>query len=278
MASQDKENRKPQERDPERNFERVKRRRTRRTVNRHLITALIIVFLTLAFAALVVGIFFRVSDIKVNGNTYYNDQDIKDSSGIEYGRNIYLVDNGKVATTLISQFPFIKTVKLTRDIPSTIVINVECDEAMYYTEIKGEYFIISRELRVVGREKTLDDVASHFPTVKRLVTSDISEAIVGRELVFVRENYFEEAKSIVATICESDIFETLTTVDITDKFAIKVIYNHTVKATLGDSSDFDIKLRFLQEIIADMAGQGGTVDIENVEMGYVIYSDGESYD
>ena len=42
--------------------------------------------------------------------------------------------------------------------------------------------------------------------------------------------------------------------------------------------EFDLKLRFLREIIKDVGDRGGTVDLENVDMGYYIPSDGEDYD
>ena len=78
--------------DPEKGLERVRRKRTRKTVGSRVLTAVTVFGLVAAFAVLVIGVFFRVSEIRVVGNTYYNDQDIIDASGIENGRNIYLID------------------------------------------------------------------------------------------------------------------------------------------------------------------------------------------
>ena len=262
----------------ERGFERLKRRRSITKINRRLATALLFVFLVIFALVAVVLIFFRVSEIKVTGNDVYNDQDIIDSSGIKYGTNIYLVDSGKVKDTLISQFPFIKTVRMERSVPSTIVLDIESDEAMFYTEISGEYFVISRELRVLGYDSSPEALLKKYPGLKRLVTAGIAEAIVGRSVVFTKSNYFDEMKSLVEIIGSSDVYAGVTTVDISDKYSIKLIYNHIVKASLGGSSDFELKLRFLNEIIKDMGDRGGSVDIENVEMGYLIPSDGETFD
>ena len=264
--------------DPEKGLERVRRKRTRKTVGRRVLTAVTVFGLVAAFAVLVIGVFFRVSEIRVVGNTYYNDQDIIDASGIENGRNIYLIDSGGVATSIISQFPFVKSVSISRDLPNAVILNIESDEALFYTEISGEYFIISRDMRVVGTEKSEEEARKRYPKTKRLKVPAVSEAVVGREIVFVRGSFSEEVRKLAAALSESELFDGVTTFDVTDRFSVKLIYAHNIKATLGDSSDFDLKLRFLREIIRDIGDRGGTVDLENVDMGYYIPSDGEIYD
>ena len=277
MASS-KEKKEKRNIDPEKGLERVRKKRTRMTVNRRLLTVLTVILLAAVFAVLVVALFFRVSEVRVVGNTYYNDQDIIDASGIEYKKNIFLIDSGNVASSIISQFPFIKTVRLSRQVPSTIVLKLESDEALFYTDIAGEFFIISRDMRVVGIEKSAEDAEKRYPGTKRLVTPAVSEAVVGREIVFVRESYADEVRKLAASLSASEVFEGVTTFDVSNKFAVRLIYGHKIKATLGDASDFDLKLRFLNEIIKDVGDKGGTVDLDTVEMGYFIPSDGESYD
>ena len=269
MASS-KEKKEKRNIDPEKGLERVRKKRTRMTVNRRLLTVLTVILLAAVFAVLVVALFFRVSEVRVVGNTYYNDQDIIDASGIEYKKNIFLIDSGNVASSIISQFPFIKTVRLSRQVPSTIVLKLESDEALFYTDIAGDFFIISRDMRVVGIEKSAEDAEKRYPGTKRLVTPAVSEAVVGREIVFVRESYADEVRKLAASLSAS--------FDVSNKFAVRLIYGHKIKATLGDASDFDLKLRFLNEIIKDVGDKGGTVDLDTVEMGYFIPSDGESYD
>lgn len=277
MASS-KEKKEKRNIDPEKGLERVRKKRTRMTVNRRLLTVLTVILLAAVFAVLVVTLFFRVSEVRVVGNTHYNDQDIIDASGIEYKKNIFLIDSGNVASSIISQFPFIKTVRLSRQVPSTIVLKLESDEALFYTDIAGEFFIISRDMRVVGIEKSAEDAEKRYPGTKRLVTPAVSEAVVGREIVFVRESYADEVRKLAASLSASEVFEGVTTFDVSNKFAVRLIYGHKIKATLGDASDFDLKLRFLNEIIKDVGDKGGTVDLDTVEMGYFIPSDGESYD
>lgn len=259
-------------------FERLKRKKTVRHIKRRVFTAVLLVFLCAVFFVGTLGIFFRISEITVNGNEVYNDQDIIDASGIEYGANIYLLDTGKVENTLKAEFPFIKRVKIERDIPQRVILNVSCDDPIYYLEICGEYFVVSRELRVLERNESLDVLTGRYPEIKRLLTTEVEEAVVGRPLVFTRQNYFEAVREFLDILEVSECFEGLTTVDITDRFYIVLIYDHRLKASMGDPNDADLKLRFLYEVIKDLGDQSATIDIENVEMAYVIPSNGEIYD
>ena len=277
-SSKEKEKKRRENIDPEKGLERVRKKRTRMTISRRLITILVAIALTVAFGVIIVAAFFRVSEIRVEGNTVYNDQDIIDASGIEYKTNIYLIDGDDVASSIISQFPFVKTVRIERKVPNTVVLEIESDEALFYVDIDGEFFIVSRDMRVVGIEKSEEDARKRYPGTIRLLTPDISEALVGREIVFVRTSYSDEVRKLAAALSASDLYDKVTTFDVRDKFAVKLIYDHRIKATMGDSSDFELKLRFLDKIIEDIGDKSGTVDLENVEMGYYIPSDIESYD
>ena len=259
-------------------FELMKRNRTRKTVKRRLFTILLLVFLCVVFLIIAIAVFFRVSDIEIRGNSYYKDQDIIDASGIEYGKNIYLVDSSDVSDRIVEGFPFVKKVDLSRKVPSTVVLELECEDPMCCVEIAGEYFLVSRGLHVLERLDNADDLAARYPGVKRLIVSGVSEMIVGRDARFDKDAYAADLNTIMDTVSASDIFEGVTTVDVSDRFNITLIYAHTVKATLGGTDDLELKLRFLAEIIKDSGTSGGTIDIESVEMGYFIPSTGERYD
>ena len=243
-------------------FERLRRKKTVRHIKRRVFTAVLLVFLCVVFFVLTLGIFFRISEM----------------SGIEYGTNIYLLDTAKVSDTLKREFPYIKRIKLERDIPQKIILNLECDTAVYYVEICGEYFAVSRDLRVLERTNELETLTGKYPEIKRLLTSDVEEAIVGRTMLFTRANYYEAVTSFLALLEASECFEGLTTVDVSDRFSINLIHNHRIKASIGDPTDAELKLRFLYEVLKDLGDQSATVDVENVEMAYVILTNGETYD
>ncbi len=259
-------------------FERLKRKKTVRHIKRRVFTAVLLVFLCAVFFVVTLGIFFRVSEVTVSGNDVYNDQDIIDASGIEYGTNIYLIDTARVSSVLKREFPFIKRVKVERDIPQKIILDLDCDTAVYYVEICGEYFAVSRDLRVLEREESLEKLTGKYPEIKRLLTADVEEAVVGRTMVFTRANYYEAVKAFLDKLEATECFDGLTTVDVSDRFSIELIHGHTLKATIGDPTDADLKLRFLYEVIKDLGGQSATIDVENVEMAYVILTNGETYD
>jgi cell division septal protein FtsQ len=189
-----------------------------------------------------------------------------------------LLDTAQVSATLRREFPYIKRVKIERDIPQKVILNLECDSAIYYVEICGEYFAVSRDLRVLERAEEIETLTGKYPEIKRLLTTDVEEAVVGRVMVFTRANYYEAVRNFLMLLESSECFEGLSTIDVSDRFSINLIHNHRIKASIGDPTDAELKLRFLHEVLKDLGDQSATVDVENVEMAYVIMTNGETYD
>lgn len=259
-------------------FERLKRKNKRKLLRRRVFYLVLLVVLLLTFIIGAVAIFFRVSSITVEGNNVYNDGDIIDASGIEKGMNIYLINDNSVATGILSAFPYVKTVNLERNVPGSVVLDLKCDEPNYYMEIAGEYFVLSRELRVMDRFTDKDELKAALPNVKKLTGGDVKTAIVGTELEFVSSSYSKTAKEILSILEGTEVFEGVSSVNFSDRFNMYVVYKSRLKANIGNSDEALLKLRFMNEIVKDLGEARGTIDIKDVEAAYVLLNSDEEYD
>lgn len=259
-------------------FARLKRKNTVRHVRQRVFYFVLLIVLAAVFLCGAVAIFFRVSSVSVQGNDMYSDEDIKAASGIQDGMNIYLIDDTSVRANILSAFPFVKTVKLTRNVPSGITLLLQCDEPGYYVEINGEFFIVSDDLRVLERMWTKEAVKEKYPKIKKLTAGSIKRAVVGSELAFVNENYSDVGVQLLKVLAASEINEGVTSVDFSDRFNIYVVYDSRLKANLGNTDDIDLKLRFMNEIVKDLGQARGTIDIKDVETGYALLNSTEVYD
>ena len=259
-------------------FERLKRKNSTKLFRRRVVYAVLILVLLAVFLIGTVAIFFRVQTIKVKGNTVYNDGDIIDASGIEKGMNIYLIDDGNVAAGILSKFPYVRTVNVDRSIPSTVTLNLKCDEPNYYVEIVDECFVMSGDLRVMQRFTSKEEVLSAHPNIKRLIGGEISRAVVGSELEYVRKSYTEQAKALLPVLEASEVFDGLSAVDFSDRFNVYVTYDQRLKANIGNSDDLQLKLRFMNEIVKDLGEAKGTIDIKDVEAAYVLLDSDADFD
>ena len=238
----------------------------------------LIAVLLAVFIIGIVGIFFRVHAITVKGNTVYSDSDIITASGIEKDMNIYLIDDKSVVTAILSKFPYVRTVKLSREIPNSVTLTLNCDEPNYYTEIAGECFVLSRELRVMNRFESKDELLASHPDIKKLIGGDVKRAVVGSELEYVSRSYSRQAKALLNILEATEVFEGVSAIDFSDRFNVYVTYQGRLKANIGNSDDIELKLRFMNEIVKDLGEARGTIDIKDVEAAYVLLDTEEHHE
>ena len=259
-------------------FERLKRKNSTRLLRQRVLYTVLIVLLLAVFVIGIVGIFFRVHTITVKGNTVYSDSEIISESGIEKDMNIYLIDDRSVSTAILSAFPYVRTVKLTREIPTGVTLTLKCDEPNYYTEIGGECFVLSRELRVMQRFDTKEELLTAHPDIKKLIGGEVRRAVVGSELEYVSKSYSKQAKELLLILESAEVFAGISSIDFSDRFNVQLTYDSRLKANIGNSDDLELKLRFMNEIVKDLGEARGTIDIKDVEAAYVLLDSDADYD
>ena len=259
-------------------FERLKRKNSVRLLRQRVFYVVLIAVLLLIFLIGIIAIFFRVHAITVKGNTMYNEGDIIKASGIEQDMNIYLIDDRSVVTGILSKFPYVRTVKVDRVIPNGVTLTLKCDDPNYYMDIDGEYFVLSRELRVMQRFMTKEELLEVHPEIKKLTGGDVKRAIVGEEIVFVNDDYSKQAKKLLSILEGTEVFAGVSSVDFSDRFNVQVVYDRRLKANIGNDDETELKLRFMNEIVKDLGEARGTIDIKDVEAAYVLLNSDEVYD
>lgn len=80
----------------------------------------------LIFAAILAGcvVFFKVNQIKVEGNSRYTAQEIVAASGVELGENLLLINKPQTARTIQKQLPYVQKVSVIRQLPDGVLLRV----------------------------------------------------------------------------------------------------------------------------------------------------------
>ena len=74
------------------------------------------VFWPLAFALVcaalifVLGVFFQVKKIEINGNKFYTDDEISVASGVVEGDNLFFINRFSVASRIFAKLPYVEEV------------------------------------------------------------------------------------------------------------------------------------------------------------------------
>ena len=99
-------------------------------------------------------IFFRVRSVEVTGNHYYSAQEIIDAASIMDGDNLLTLSRGEIAGNVIAKLPYIKNVRVTRQLPDSVVLRVTEYESTYAVQdTNGDYYLITAADGAVGRTR-----------------------------------------------------------------------------------------------------------------------------
>lgn len=254
-------------------FERLKRSNQLKKLKNgifYIVTALTVCVI---FFAICVEVFLKVTDVTVVGSKMYRAEELSQNCGIEHETNIYSVSRAKIERDMVMKYPYISTVKLKRILPSTVELSVTEDTPYFYTEISGEYFVLSDDLRVLQRTENIADLRYSFG-LRELVTPEVAYAVVGRQIRFKRESNYDYALNFIRWLQLSELYEKTDKIDISDKYMMFIIYDEKLKIVLGDDDELEVKLssaiKILEQLDDIMSDTNGIIDVQDINMGFAI--------
>lgn len=196
--------------------------------------------LALIFIFICFSVFFRVREIEVVGSSRYSADEILALSDVELGDELYGIGKKNFAG-VYDKLAYIKSIKISRKLPSTLVIGVTTDEPYYVCNIYGEDFLLSSDLRV------LEQAGSESLT--RLLLPEIDRAVVGSPISFddkVDERYI---KAYLKVLDESTLAVRATGFDLRDKFSLALICDSIYLLEFGDGSDLATKMSVAEQVL-----------------------------
>ena len=113
----------------------------------------VVVVVAVIFA---MSVFFRISDIQVEGNVHYTDQEIIRAIDIEEGDNLFFFDRFAAIGRAFSKLPYIETVTVERSLPNKVIITVEESTALAYLELGDEKWTLDHSCKVLGRHTSTE--------------------------------------------------------------------------------------------------------------------------
>ena len=112
----------------------------------------IVFFLVIVAMIFVMSVFFRISDISVEGNVHYTDSEIIQAIDIEEGDNIFFFDRFAALSRVFAKLPYIEEVAIERSLPNKVKITVSESEALAYIVLGDEYWTIDHSCKILGNE------------------------------------------------------------------------------------------------------------------------------
>ena len=288
-------------RDPVRREKRKKRRLTRAALKRRRMMRRLMAFVTL-LAVIAAGVYltmtmlFKIGTIQVqtaDGTVVqevggYSSSQILQALGVQTEENIFSFDPAAKEAELEKQFPLLESIRVVRDYPNTVVVQVTEAVPTYAMQTKSGWLTLSDQFKILACEsaqpeelKTLyggepvsvtpgDQLA--FAAQADPAASDASGSAAASAAVQT-DDRLDALNELQAKLEEYGMLDDVTRMEFADTDQMAFLYQDRVSVLLGTRNDLDYKLDRARYVLTNADGKGcaptdtGRLDFSHVSAG-----------
>lgn len=210
----------------------------RKRAIRKAILSLFMLFIVLIVGfVLAVTVFFKIDTIKAKGSAVYQQKVIIENSGVAVGDSLLLVSENSVSKNLLSNLPYVGSVVIERDLPSTLVINVtDTVASAAISNNQGSYILINDEGKVLDTDSKT--VSKGIPVVAGV---EVESYKLGEIVTFKTKDTGDILIQLLKASAKADIYG-MTEIDLTDVSAITMKYDNRIKILVGPAVKLETKI------------------------------------
>jgi hypothetical protein len=233
-------------------FEKLRSKNRRKEIFRRIFYLFLALILMAFVVAISIYLFFRMREVKIRGNDRYTADEILAVCGFEEETNLFAVDLDKVEEAILKKFPYIRDVSFKRVLPSTLVITVDEDSPKYCAEIHGDWFLLSKDLRVISRHDYYEEIEVLSLPVTYLLLPEIDYAVAGDVITFSHASAYRYLTGFLDNLSHHSFYAKIDCIDATDRYHIDLYAgNGRYFIELGNADSLDSKLNFVEAVLRD---------------------------
>ena len=236
----------------------------KRTVSGAILTFAVVV-IAIVF---LMSVFLRISDISVEGNEHYSDEEIISAIDIEQGDNLFFFDRFAAISRVFAKLPYVEEVSLERQLPNKVIITVQECKALAYIAVGDENWTIDRSCKVLGKA-----TESELETLIRVDGLDPGTLLIGERLTsadgddgiitFISETLYQ--------IQERNLAEHILSLDFSEENGAKMYYGTRFTVILGGRSSVNYKFAMLESVLEQLKeGDVGVINLSDGDSAHFI--------
>lgn len=188
-------------------------------------------------------LFFNVSEIKIEGVTLYEQDQILGVGGVSTGQNLVRTNTDIVEKRLKDTLVYLDDVKVTKKFPSTLVITCTEAEKAADIEYKNSYYVLSASGKILETKNPAP--TGDIPVVKGFELKSLSQGDKLASEDSFKADILEELLDDLHDLK----FKNIDSIDLTTRSDIKLMYDGRLEIKLGSSVDMEYKLTYLKAVI-----------------------------
>lgn len=222
-------------------------------------------------AALLFGmsVFFRVSNVEVEGNSIYTDEEIIEASGIESGDNLFFINRFSSISRIFSKLPYIEEASINRSLPNRIVIEVTESAAIAYVTAEDGLWAIDRGCKLLSGINPSD--TANLIRVEGLtpIAPEVGEKIEPGEAEHPKVGYLSDILHEISTL---GITREVSNIDMSNVSNPTFEYLGRFRVKLGGNENVEYKFQLLLSAVEKLAdGDSGTLDLSIDNRAHLTY-------
>lgn len=213
-----------------------KRLRRRRAIKRALLSSGLLLIIAVIGFVLAFTVFFKINTINVKGSKVYSPKIILQNCGVVEGDSLLLTNANQIAENLMSTLPYIGSVSITRDLPSTLTINVTDTYTAAAIMNNGAYILINEKGKVL--DDSADIINDGIPVVTGVEVVNFKK---GEIITFKNKENGDILIELLKAVTKAGV-DRLTEIDVTDTSEIFMKYDNRIKILVGSSVNLETKI------------------------------------
>ena len=218
-------------------------------------------FLIIVSIIFIMGIFFEISVIDVEGNVNYSADEIISASGIHTGDNLFFLNRIGAGSRIVVKLPYIESVSITRHLPNSITISVSESKATACIAVGEELWSISSSGKFLG---AIDEKDAELLARIEGLTAD--SAAVGDTIAVPEDSRakLDYLLDILYQIQARGIVSKVSDIDLSDADNPIMEYDSRFTVKLGARDDTEYKFGKLLSAVEQLSvDDSGTMDLSD---------------
>ncbi len=224
-----------------------KRRRKKSKLKRIFAALTVIVVVLAVTVALMLTVFFNVTEIKVLGSSIYSADDIIYSSGILTGDNLLRLPTDEIKQRITEALPYVKNVEIIKSFPDSVGIKVTPAEEKTQITVGASIYVTDPDYKLLRLSSESSD------EMMRIIGIKAENPTLGRTLEFSDKQQRDVLNSCLA-ICSEKGFS-VQYIDIESLVDINIVVDGRLFVRLGSSNDLAGKLNHLAAMLPSIDGE-----------------------
>ncbi len=239
----------------------AQRRQEKKHKRRIAFYVILFVSVTLIFLGVCFAVFLNVETFTVTGTSKYTPEQIIEMIPVEVGENIFSFSASETEAKIKRALPYIGEIKISRDLPTAVVVEITEETEYYAADIAGETYILSPGLKVLERRNNTSAEKTGLAVLK---LNSVKMCVVGETVEFVDSRVYDAIIDLYGLFGDNTIISKIRSLDVRSRFDIYLNYDNRFDVYVGDMENADIKIKFLVGIINDLYPDSkGSIDVSN---------------